>query len=105
MSLSPLNPSSASDLHVNNARDLPLDFRPTSINSGIDHILSGFNTCVKPLIHLLRVAALFYHHLHYTIPVKPAYIYTNVKLLGSCYKTSDTYVCKDGYLDTFELVI
>lgn len=55
MSLSPLNPSSASDLHVNNARDLPLDFRPTSINSGLDHILSGFNTCVKPLIHMLRV--------------------------------------------------
>jgi hypothetical protein len=44
MSLSPLGPSSASDLHVNNARDLPLDFRQTSINSGIDHILSGINT-------------------------------------------------------------
>jgi hypothetical protein len=41
MGLSPLYPTLTSDLHVSTVGDLPSEFPPTSINSGIIHNLSG----------------------------------------------------------------
>lgn len=43
MSLSLLNPTSTSDLHVNTVRVLPVKFPSPSNKSGLDHNLSGFN--------------------------------------------------------------